>query len=196
MQTFQRLAHRIVSERPGWIIYLSWIAFTIGLVDGLAGIFDVPPFPRRLALTLLCLGAGVILLAAARPQLRPPALLDGRWVSGGLILAVTASLGWLTYRAWDSSESSNVYQVHVQSSTHGDALVYAEVRIELGGLPPLRAVTDADGIARFILEPQFVGKPGRLVIQAAHYATVMLNIDLKGSPSPFVVQMEPAELGP
>ncbi len=60
-----------VPKRYLWGLFVVVLVFFIGLLEGLFGIFDVSPYPRRLALTILtALGGGTILGLSYLPRYR------------------------------------------------------------------------------------------------------------------------------
>jgi hypothetical protein len=83
------------------------------------------------------------------------------------------------------------YQVRVQAKDTGEYIQGAVVTIEVEGQAPLDGITDSNGLARIIVSSSCVGKPGRLIVEAAGYKRYMQNIDLTIGTLPDVVQLEP-----
>lgn len=82
-----------------WGQFLLLLLFLVGVIEGLVGIFDVPPCPRRLVLTILTsLGGATIFCLGLLTRYRNRYHNWDRWLIFGLIVVVTGVLGWLTYQ--------------------------------------------------------------------------------------------------
>ncbi len=82
-----------------WGQFLLLLLFLVGVIEGLVGIFDVPPCPRRLVLTILTsLGGATIFCLSLLTRYRNRYHNWDRWLIFGLIVVVTGVLGWLTYQ--------------------------------------------------------------------------------------------------
>lgn len=82
-----------------WGQIIALLVFLISLLEGLFGIFDVPPCPRRLILVILTVvGGGTILGFSFLPRCRTRYQAWDRRLTLGLLVISTGVLGWLTYQ--------------------------------------------------------------------------------------------------
>lgn len=83
-----------------WGQLLLWLLFLLSVLEGLVGIFEVPPCPRRLMLiSLTVLGGGAILGLSLLPRYRDHYQAWDRWLAFSLLVIAVGGLGWLTYQA-------------------------------------------------------------------------------------------------
>jgi hypothetical protein len=85
-----------------WGQFLLLLLFLVGFIEGIVGVFDVPPYPRRLALTFLTLSGGLIIWGLSFiPRSRNHYHTWDRWLTLVLLIIATSIFGWLTYlEAW------------------------------------------------------------------------------------------------
>ena len=82
-----------------WGQFLLLLLFWVSVLEGLVGIFDVPPCPRRLMLTILTsLGGVTILCLSFLARYRNHYQNWDRWLTFGLLIMTTGMLNWLTYQ--------------------------------------------------------------------------------------------------
>jgi hypothetical protein len=84
------------------------------------------------------------------------------------------------------------YPVRVQAKGTSDYIPGAKITIEVAGKAPLDGFTDDNGFARVFVDPDRVGEPGVLRVEAAGYEQYTQNIDLYEEVLPDVVQLESA----
>lgn len=114
-----------------------------------------------------------------------------------VIAAIIGLIGVLVVGYWQfilkpraSTEETFQYIVHVEDLSTGEVIAGAEVIIEVIGKVPLNAISDSYGTARFIIDDERVGQPGRIRIEVTGYKAYRENIDLIEDILPDIVQLE------
>jgi hypothetical protein len=88
-----------VPKRYLWGQFLLLLLFLVSVIEGLVGIFDVPPCLRRSVLVVFTsLGGVIILCLSFLTRYRNSYHNWDRWLIFGLIVVVVGILGWLTYQ--------------------------------------------------------------------------------------------------
>ncbi|MCP4368150.1 MAG: hypothetical protein GY797_08615 [Deltaproteobacteria bacterium] len=70
------------------------------------------------------------------------------------------------------------YSVRVQTEGTGKNMKNVKVTIEVSGQAPLDEITDTNGFARIFINASYIGKPGRLLVEASGYESYRQEIDL------------------
>lgn len=77
---------------------ISAIIVLVGFIEGIVGVFDVPPYPRRLALTFITLFGGLIIWGLSLiPRRRNNYYTWDLWLILMLLIVAINIFGWLTY---------------------------------------------------------------------------------------------------
>lgn len=90
----------------------------------------------------------------------------------------------------DSLANSFSYPVRVQTVT-GTDIPNADVTIDVAQRAPLNDFTDSTGYARIFVESSYIGKPGKLIVNADGYERFVQNIDLVDGTLPDIIQLKP-----
>ena len=88
-----------------------------------------------------------------------------------------------------ASASSFSYPVRVQT-IKGKEIPNADVTIDVAQKAPLNDVTDSTGYARIFIDSSYIGKPGKLIVNADGYERDVQNIDLVDGTLPDIIQLE------
>ena len=70
------------------------------------------------------------------------------------------------------------YTVQVTGQGTGEGIPYAQIRLDLAGIAPLRATADTDGFARICVPISHLGEPAKLTVTATDYVACIRHIDL------------------
>jgi len=124
------------------------------------------------------------------------AIKEGPSPSWSQIIAALITAGALILVTWigirqtgtETLTSTNkppfVYRVHVQTQDTAQGLTNAHVILETTGQAPLDEYTDSNGFASIQLNEQYLGKPGRITVDAPGYSSFHQNIDLNAEALP------------
>ena len=96
-----------------------------------------------------------------------------------------------TFTPTPTTPTRFTYPVRVQEQGTGQNIPNAKVIIEVVGQAPLDEITDTDGFARIFIDASYVGKPGRLLVEANGYKPCRQEIDLREGILPDTIQLEP-----
>jgi len=188
-----------LKERCLWTDYVAWIVACVAFLATIAEAFDASPCPLLLSFAILAFvgGAGILgfsLLHNYRSRYRT---WDRLLTLVLLILATGAGVWGYVDRdcapvsGFELPVSHFEYQVRVEVEGTGEAIVDAEVMIELESQAPRNEFTDSHGIARVMLDASQKDKPARLIVEAPGYTRHIESIDLTPGLS-HVVKLEPA----
>jgi len=83
------------------------------------------------------------------------------------------------------------YFVRVQSEDTGENIAGAKVTIEVPGRPPLDEITDTNGVAGISIDSSYLGKRGRLLVEATGYEIYRQEIDLIEGVLPDTIRLKP-----
>jgi len=142
----------------------------------------------RIAVILLL--TGIVLVIEVSLQLRLPMSPKWRIAIFGAVLAITTLIVIALPRS-KSPEVASSYTLQVQSQETGEDIRNAEVRLDLAGKAPLRAITDSDGFARIPVDISYNDHRATLVVEATGYKKFRQEIDLTVNDMPHLVQLEP-----
>jgi hypothetical protein len=106
------------------------------------------------------------------------------WVMALLLIA--------TLSACSEPAASLVYALRVQDHSSGQPIVNAKVTLDVPGKAPLDEFTDSNGYTRIPVDAIYVGRPGRLQVEASGYQSYIQNIDVTDGTLPHLVQLEPS----
>lgn len=133
-----------------------------------------------------------------RPNLSESKLKRNKTMSTKTVSIIVALIGALaviisaliTTFGGSKSEDSFEYQIHVQVEGTGADIQGAEIIIMVGGQAPKNEITDNKGTARFFIDGEYIGQPGRLTVEASGYERYTQNIDLDAQKLPDTVQLK------
>jgi hypothetical protein len=87
-----------ILEKYLWGQFILFLLFLLGLVEGFAVVFDIPPYPRLLVLTSITfIGWLFIWGVSFIPRCRNHYHTWDRWLTLVLLIVATSIFGWLTY---------------------------------------------------------------------------------------------------
>jgi len=82
------------------------------------------------------------------------------------------------------------YPVRVQEKDSEGTIPNARVILEVASKAPLDEITDSNGFARIRIESSYVGKPGKIIVEATGYKKYTQNIDLNKDTLPDIIRLE------
>jgi hypothetical protein len=84
------------------------------------------------------------------------------------------------------------YQVRVLDGRDNSTVARARVTLDVANQAPLDALSDNTGLARILVSEAYVGRPGRITVEAQGFETYVKNIDLSSGVLPAEVQLTAA----
>ncbi|MCG2784102.1 MAG: hypothetical protein L6461_03250 [Anaerolineae bacterium] len=112
----------------------------------------------------------------------------------GLIgVIITALVTYLVSKPDDNAENPQLdyYKIRVVEKVSDAFIGNAKVTIELSGnIIPLDAVTDSNGLAIITIPEEYMGKPGKLIVESQEHQTFYKFVNLSRDSLPDVVQLE------
>ena len=112
-----------------------------------------------------------------------------------IIVAVISLIGLIMIPVLNNSpyrqigSENSYYRVRIETET-GDPIANANVTIELSGMTPLSAVSDANGSALVLIDSPYAGNPARLFVEATGYQPFSKHVDLTRSTLPTIVLLK------
>ncbi len=90
------------------------------------------------------------------------------------------------------SQASEIfsYQVRVKVKDTEQNIPNARVTIEIRDKATINEDTDANGIARFIINNQYAGQPAKLTVNATGFKSYLLNVDIDRDRLPNTIPLE------
>jgi len=112
----------------------------------------------------------------------------------GLIgVIITALVTYLVSKPDSKNDNPqfDYYKIRVVEKVGGAFVGNAKVTIELSGnIIPLDAVTDTNGFAIITIPEEYMGKPGKLIVESQEHQTFYKFVNLSRDSLPDVVQLE------
>ncbi len=112
----------------------------------------------------------------------------------GLIgVIITALVTYLVSKPDSKNDNPqfDYYKIRVVEKVGGAFVGNAKVTIELSGnIIPLDAITDTNGLAIITIPEEYMGKPGKLIVESQEHQIFYKYVNLSRDSLPDVVQLE------